>query len=320
MKHALSVVIAALAILRAPNVSAQVSLEVSTSAGVMLGTSREIVLDGSYVLSQLDWAMQPLFFTGSELRASTPEGMRASLEVRSGVPGRTGRITDKDWANYDGVLTHYSEHDCFTEGALLADARVGWEFTRGEKFSIEPFAGFSLMRFKWTARDGFLRYDPAVGFPYPAYDPVTSPKFLVFGTGIVYQQTWYIPVAGVRGTLRFSDTMDARFQLGFSPFMWMNDLDNHELRLLDFWGYMSGGVLLDPSVAVSWRVSPRARLGLDLSYRVIWGLVGDVVTVVAGVAEVPPPVPAPGTKYFDSGMAGAAYDAFSLSLSLDVSL
>jgi outer membrane protease len=139
---------AALAVLAAPGIGAQVSLETSTSAGVLVGTSREIVLSGSYVVSQLDWAMQPLVITGSELRASTPEGLRASLEVRAGVPGKTGRITDKDFLNWDGDVTHYSEHDSFTEGALLLDARLGWQFSLGDRFTVEPFAGFSLMRFK----------------------------------------------------------------------------------------------------------------------------------------------------------------------------
>ena len=61
----------------------------------------------------------------------------------------------------------------------------------------------------------------------------------VFGTGIVYQQTWYIPAAGARATLQFGDRMEAALALGFSPYLWMNDLDNHEMRSLDFVGTRS---------------------------------------------------------------------------------
>jgi outer membrane protease len=305
---------AMLAILAAPGLGAQVNLEASTSAGVLIGTSREIVLQGTYIVSQLDWAMQPLVLAGSELRVSTPEGLRASLEVRSGVPGNTGRITDKDYLNGDGKVTHYSEHDNFTEGALLLDARLGWQFALGERFTIEPFAGFSLMRFKWTARDGYIQYDPASTYPYPYWDAQTTAKTRVYGTGIIYQQNWYIPVAGVRATLRFGDRAEAALALGFSPYLWMNDLDNHELRQLDFVGTMSGGFLLDPSLGVSWHLSTRAQLSLDLRYRIIWGLVGDTLMIATGVKVVPP------TPVTDPGSSGTSYDAFSLSLSLDVSL
>jgi outer membrane protease len=306
----------------APVLGAQVSLEASTSTGILIGTSREIVLLGTYIESQLDWAMQPLVFTGSELRVSTPEGLRASIEVRSGVPGRTGRITDKDFLNYDGEVTHYSEHDCFTEGALLLDAQFGWQFTLSDRFAVEPFAGFSLMRFKWTARDGYLQYPPeSYPGPYTPWNPQTTPVIDVYGTGIVYQQNWFIPMAGVRATLRFDDRLEAALALGFSPFLWMNDLDNHELRLLDFVGTMSGGFLLDPSLEVSWRLGQRARLSLDLSYRIIWGLVGDMLMIGAGAEGSPGPsglLPGESHLYYDA--ASTSFDALGFALSLDLSL
>jgi outer membrane protease len=312
--------VATLVVLSAPSLFAQVSLETTTSAGFMVGTSREIVLSGSYIVSQLDWAMRPLVFTGSGLIASTPGGMRASLEVQAGVPGKTGRITDKDFLNGDGVVTHYSEHDSFTEGALLLDARIGRQFALGERFTIEPFAGFSVMRFKWTARDGFLQYPPESSPDYTPWDPQTTPVVSVYGTGIVYQQTWYIPAVGARATLRFGDSMEAALALGFSPYLWMNDLDNHEMRLLDFVGTLSGGLLLDPSLGVSWRLSPRSRLSLDLGYRIIWGLTGDTLMIGAGVQGDTGPELDPGDWVRYIGSSGVYYDAFRLSLSLDVSL
>jgi outer membrane protease len=143
----------------------------------------------------------------------------------------------------------------------------------------------------------------------------------VYGTGIIYQQTWYIPSAGVRATLRFGDRMDEALALGFSPYLWMNDLDNHELRPLDFVGTLSGGLLLDPSLGVSWRIGPRARLSLDLSYRIIWGLVGDMLEIGTGSGGSPGPgglLPGEWILYYSA--AGVSYDAFSLSLSLDLSL
>jgi len=321
MKRLLSIIITTLAVLGTPSVSAQVNLEASTTTGVLIGTSRELVIDGSYIVSQLDWAMKPLVFTGSELRASTPSGFLACIEVRSGVPGDTGRITDKDFLNYNGDVTHYSEHDCFTEGALLLDARLGWNFPLGDRIAVEPFAGFSVMRFKWTARDGYLQYPPQpYPGPYTPWNPQTTPKVKVYGTGIVYQQTWYIPLAGVEAGIKLGDQFRAALALGFSPYLWMNDLDNHELRLVDFQGTLSGGLLLDPSLALSWRLSERSRLSLDVGYRIIWGLEGDTLAIGAGVVGDTGPELDPGEWERYKGSAGTSFDALSVSLSLVLSL
>lgn len=311
---------ACLALMAVPGLGAQVSLETSTSAGVLVGASRELVLDGSYKVSELDWSMKPLALTGSELRFSMPTGLRASIEVRAGVPGYTGRIDDYDFLNWDGDVTHFSEHNCFTEGALLVDALVGWHFSIGQRFALEPFGGLSIMRFKWTARDGYLQYPPEADPPFTPWNPATTAKVNVYGTGIVYQQTWYIPQAGLRAAYRFGDAIEAALALGFSPYLIMFDLDNHELRLLDFKGNLSGGWLLDPSLNVSWSFSQRARLSLEVSYRAIWGLVGDTVIAGAGVAGVPGDELDPGERAFSSDSAGASFDALGISISLDVSL
>jgi hypothetical protein len=53
-------------------------------------------------------------------------GFFASLDLQSGIAGVCGRIGDSDYLNYDGVKTHYSEHDCYAEQALLADLKIGW--------------------------------------------------------------------------------------------------------------------------------------------------------------------------------------------------
>jgi outer membrane protease len=142
----------------------------------------------------------------------------------------------------------------------------------------------------------------------------------VYGTGIVYHQTWYIPLAGVRATFRLGDRLDAGLALGFSPFLWMNDLDNHELRLLDFVGTTSGGFLLDPSLDVSWRFAGRARLSVELSYRAIRGLVGDMLVIGAGVEGSPGPSGlAPGEQHLYRDSAGASFDSLGIALSLDLS-
>ena len=114
--------------------------------------------------------------------------------------------------------------------------------------------------------------------------------------------------------------MEAALALGFSPYLWMNDLDNHEMRSLDFVGTLSGGLMLDPSLGVTWRLSPRSRLSLDLGYRIIWDLTGDTMMIGTGVEGDTGPELDPGDWVRFYGSSGVFYDAFRLNLSLDVSL
>ena len=108
--------------------------------------------------------------------------------------------------------------------------------------------------------------------------------------------------------------------LGFSPYLWMNDLDNHEMRQLDFSGTLSGGLLLDPSLQLSWRVTPRARLAVDLSYRIIWGLVGNTRVTGTGVEGSTGPELNPGVSVLYSDSSGTSFGALGASVSLVLTL
>src|SRR5208337_2298533 len=203
------------------------------------------------------WDLKPLIFTRAALALSTPGGFAASLDVRMGVPGKTGSMADSDWLNHDingdTAKTNYSLSDCFTERAILLDAQVGWQFELANWMTVQPFLGFGFMDFKWTARDGYYQYptsgDPVHGIPYsPDWSP-DEPRLPISGTSIIYQQTWFLPSVGVAAKLRFGKDFSGLISCAFSPIVFCNDLDNHEFKQLDFYEYMSGGPLLEPMIS-----------------------------------------------------------------------
>jgi outer membrane protease len=307
------------------------TLTVRTGTGIMYGTSRELVLDGSFAVSELDWAIQPVFYVESVLELRALGGLAVSLSVRNGIPAQSGFITDSDWLNYpmNTDKTNFSQHDCYTERAVLVDARAGWEFSLGDVLAIQPFGAFEFMSYKWTARDGYLQYPPGWFSasppppPYPAWSP-TWEKIPVYGTGIVYQQTFLIPAAGLRATVRFLPRWEAALSFTASPVAFCFDLDNHVFRGADFYENMANGLLLEPGLSVRLRLSPRAAFSLDASYRSISGLVGDTTEVVTGVNypgfPSSPTNPTPGTTYTFRDSGGAAYQVWSASLFFDLSL
>jgi outer membrane protease len=299
------------------------TLEVQSRTGVLFGLVRELVYYGANILSELDWRFQPVVYAGTALKLQTSMGVSAVVDVRSAFPGRSGYMGDWDAGNYldgDFTRTHYSQQDCYTERALLLDARLGWVFRLGPVLTLEPFGAFGLMQLKWSARDGYLQY-PTVGPPYPAWSP-SLPKVPVSGTAIIYEQTYLIPGAGFSVGAVVGRRFHGELRFLFSPFLFCNDLDNHVQRAgfgeaadVDFHDYLRGGFLIEPGLRLGLQVSPRARLSLDLSYRGVFALIGDTAKVLAGPGLTPGEI----DEMYSDG-AGTTYSALDACLALSLSL
>jgi outer membrane protease len=231
-------------------------------------------------------------------------GLTASLDVQAGLPIQTGYIEDSDWLNMDAAhtKTHFSRHENHTEQALLLDARLGWSLPLARGFSLEPFAQFGFMHFKFTARDGYLQYPPETAPPYTPWSSSIS-QVAVYGTGIAYQQEWLIPAIGVLVGVRLGDRASMSASFSFSPLVSCFDLDNHFLRSLDFYESMTGGLLFEPRLLFAWRLAERVSLSADISYRLITGAMGVSYEVATGVA---------GTAYTDGSTTWHAGDWWSV--------
>jgi len=128
------------------------------------------------------------------------------------------------------------------------------------------------------------------------------------GTGIIYEQTYYIPAVGVDARFRSGDFGGA-ISFSVSPFVFCNDVDNHELAGYDYYDTMSNGFLLEQRISLEWQIG-RYRLSLDISYRHIGGLVGDTRQVATGIYGGS----GPATSTYQNG-AGASFDVLGAFLS-----
>jgi outer membrane protease len=316
MKTRFVVLAPLLAALAAAPLSAE-GLSVTTGGGVLVGVSQELVYDWSlaspYIVSELDWQLAPVYLWSAELAWSSARGLAMSVKLQAGLPLRSGIIEDSDWLNFDDAhtKTHYSRHDNYTEQAFLADARMGWRFALGT-VSLEPFLAFGLMHFKFTARDGYLQYPPE-SYPGP-YTPWSSStaQIPVYGTGIAYQQDWFIPAAGLDGSLSLGGRASLSARLVFSPAVFCYDLDNHLMTGRDYTEAMAGGIMLEPGAGFTWAFTDRLRLSADVSYRWISRTVGDVLILATGVGS------GAGSTASVSNAGGAAYGALGASLLLTV--
>jgi outer membrane protease len=311
-----------LSVLVAVPLFADVTWTASTGTGVMYGLVKELVYSQyngtTYTESELDWDLKPLVYARASLALGTTIGFVASLDARLGIPAKTGQIGDSDWLNvaYNGnqAKTNYSQHDCYTERAIMLDLRTGWDLRAADWVTFEPFLGFGLMDFKWTARDGYLQYPPGwfggtATLPYP--DSSTDAVVPVSGVGIIYQQTYLVCAAGLAAKVAFGRAFSGSVSIEFSPLVLCNDLDNHEFAGKDFYDSMFGGFFLEPRISLDWQMLRNVRLSLNVGYRHIAGLVGTTTVVGTGVGYTPGRVA--GTY---PGGAGASFDALDGSLDL----
>ncbi len=288
---------------------------ISTGVGVLLGTAKEFVYSNSYKVSELDWSLSPVVYYGTRLTLTAMSGFAVVLEIASGFGGLSGSITDSDFLNGDGVKTHFSKHDCYTERVVSLDLRAGWPAITTPHTVVSILGVINVLDYKWSARDGYLQYPSETAAPYTPWSESTT-KTDVVGTGILYEQGYFALGFMLDAQLKAGDALSGVLGLGFSPIAVCNDVDNHLFTGVDYYETMSGGYLFHAEGSMEIRIKPSSRLSVGASYILVQGLVGDtrMVYTSAQSAETP------GTTYTSSNSGGASLSVFDLNLRMTFDL
>jgi len=305
--------------IRAPAQSYTTSI--STSVGVLLGTAKEFVYTGGYTLSELDWSLSPVVYYGSRLTISTRNGFEALMEVKSGFSGLSGSITDSDYLNGDGVKTHFSKHDCYTERAISLDVRAGWPAIATPGFVVSILGVLDALDYKWSAQDGYLQYPTETAAPYTPWSESTTKKSIV-GTGIIYEQGYLALGMMVDARFKLGTAMNGAIGLGFSPIALCSDIDNHLFTGVDYYETMSGGYMLHAEASIDLQIRPTSHLSFGGSYRQIQGLIGDtkMVYTSAPIEDSSGTRPPDGYTRTFSNSAGASLSVFDLNMRMTFDL
>ena len=313
--------------LRAP-AEDPLSLSVGARFGAFYGVANEYVyypaISAGYKISQLVWPLAPMFYSGAGLSLDTAIGIFVTLDVRQGFAGVAGTMTDSDFLNFDGVRTNYSQSDSYAERANLVDVRAGYDFYRTDTLSIGAFGAFSYMDLKWSARDGYYQYPPP-GQTSPNYTPwsPSETKVPLYGTGIVYETAYAGGSLGLRARWALSSAFMLEGSFAFTPLLGASTEDNHLMRQLDFYSTLSGGLMVEPRVAVTWMFFSRAHLKLEVGYRYAWNLKGDLTSVNTGTTDYSTSYPyaaGPDSTSTETGASGADFSALDVDLMLSISL
>jgi hypothetical protein len=292
------------------------AFSVSAEAGILYGTSYEIVYDSSSsqrYLSELQWNIKPLFFAGlsAELGPRNPLdkfSFFAGLEIKAGLPGKTGVMEDRDWlypVTVPESLTHFSSHETKTKAAFLADLAGGVSFPLGKTAALKLSLNVSYMYFKHEAWNGYTQYGPnsTNAASYVPWQP-DWPKSDIPGLVADYTQHWFI-VSPAAALVVPGKRVSFSVSIAASPAVVCIAFDNHFRANPPFLTHerMFGGIFLEPEGNFFFAFSDSFGIGLSASYRYIDGTRGDRYD----------------TKYYTEngtdtpwmkGIAGAGYRAF----------
>jgi outer membrane protease len=252
-------------------------------AGIVDGISRELVYRSSsseFLLSELRWAIDPLFYLGLSIRFAPEDpffkwGFFAELNFKSGIPAQTGIMEDRDWMGLNSlgntdVLSHFSQHENYTNRAFWLDLRTGLSFPLSEDSLLRPFLALSYMHFQWKAHNGYIQYADKIsglGDVFKPWDP-SIPKDPISGVVVSYSQNWFIAGPGL-GVDFSQDRFYIAFSFMVSPLVFCFSEDNHHLRSLMIQGIHFLSFAVEPALEVSFSFTKASSLGLSVSFRYI---------------------------------------------------
>ena len=269
-----------------PNNNHDFSIGVST--GLLHGDTEEIVyIDGSSKkrLSQLDWDIKPLFYAGldlkySWLRSETKFGFFTDAGAKIGIPGKTGVMQDRDWAEdlgeeylvstYPHWLNYYSEHENKTRIAVLADLDAGMIYRLKNDFRLKFFLSYSLMYYSWEAWGGSYLYPTEYTAPDPSHGYWPSSEKV-----ITYRQFWHIFSPGASFYGVFNRYFDMELSFKITPLIWLFAKDNHLMNDDLFFDTPKFGIFLEPGFVFNFRANKLVTVSFSYSYRFIAGSRGN---------------------------------------------
>jgi len=258
------------------------------------------------LLSQLLWDIKPVYYYGlamdfARTQPMTGWGFFSNLSLKSGIPGNSGNMEDRDWlSRKDDSLTCYSTHDNFTNSLLLFDFSAGVSFPIKDMLLMKTYLTLSYMHFSFYGEDGYYSYAPPYG---------DGKKHPLDGKVINYTQDWFIIAPGVSLGYYFNARFYAELVLQISPLVFCDDLDEHLKTGVQYLDRMRGGIFLEPGFHFSWFAGKRFELSLGFSWRYI--------TETRGETHIKYPY---STVYIQEGEAGAGLSVINTGLSLKIHL
>jgi len=198
---------------------------------------------GQGIESELEFPLKTFLFSiqGGYL-SKDPKGrdkVKITLQWLTSIDHGSGKLKDSDWLTNDYDIQAppsppnppnsgyphpgkdiYSESDISLKANII-DIRGSYNNWISGTLSVGPSGGFLYQKFQFDASNV-----QQVGYgPYSPWYTVTVP-----GKVLTYEVTYAIPYLGVHSQIQLGHQFQTIIDLGYSPWAWADDKDDHVLR------------------------------------------------------------------------------------------
>ncbi len=216
-----------------------------TNFNAQMGVVNELVYkENGDVLSKLAWK-QYITPQINLIYNARVNSVFFNAQLTSSIPLNSGIMEDFDYeTSVKDAVTKYSIHDLTVDKSFAFKLHVAYRFNVTNSYKIQPLVGFSYQNRMFTAHDGYYQYAP----DGQLWDESLS-KVALTGAGISYEQTIMYPFVGFENIFYVKDVI-CNVSLSFFPYIFVDALDNHYLRTLQFYDKMRGGTVLNVGTSV----------------------------------------------------------------------
>lgn len=235
-------------------------------------------MQGNYMLSRLDWELEPVWQIGALYQTSFSRNWSLQAGIWSGLPLASGSMKDYDWAwedssgelLLDGVRSHYSWHDNRLKAHLTVDANISRLVPLTPAVMIRPGLGFLYRYVSMAGSDGGALYPADPSDPSAGYN-----NYTFTGDVITYQHHQFFPYLLLQSDLRISRHWQIGLQTALSPWGFVLAIDHHILRSLEFHDYIHGFGRFFLQLEQTVQLSPTLSLKLAFNVEKILKISGD---------------------------------------------
>ncbi len=274
--------------------------------GVLSGEAHEIVYGGKdlpgledYKISELIWDLERVVMAGAVVSVGGCGPLVLNVGLWMGVnEGVDGEMYDFDWldpSRSDWTDRSRSEVDVIS--AIMFDANLSLELSRGDGYSLSGVAGVMYDFWEWDDRGQEFTY---------TVDSFRDTTGTFGGQNVIdYEQTFLIPYIGVEAALDLGGLSLQGWVL-YSSVVAASDEDHHILRELHFEETFEGGEYIAYGVAATFDLDERLFVQGSFERQEVMETVGDLKIVELDVTS--------------SDAAGISHEATMISVSLGVRL
>ena len=188
----------------------------------------------SGIESELEFPLET-FLIGPKIgwgykNAQNQDKFQLNIKWLTNIGHGSGKMKDSDWLTDDlDIMEVGSAHpglDIYSESDIelklnIVDVNAIYKFWPMKNLSIGPMVGYKFQQFKYdisnTNQVGFGPYAPSA----TAYVP---------GKTLNYEVTYHIPYFGLNSDVSIVKKFQANLKLGYTPWAFAKDRDDHILR------------------------------------------------------------------------------------------